>query len=223
MASSSQSSTESEQATDFVLGYEKTEDCAVGKPRVLSLLSSAISKSVKTNEQELKASRRDEMMTSFQRDLSDIGIQSYIEHIFKFANCTPSCFVRGCIYMDRFLQEKGIRLTSYNVHRLLITSIMVASKLREDESSDIKHFALVGAIPEEELKLMELDFLTTLKFNLHVADEIFNNYCKQLKEEAPGEATNEPPTLSQTNPLKLNLNLHEPPTQNPLKRKFSQQ
>ncbi|KAG8475022.1 hypothetical protein CXB51_031796 [Gossypium anomalum] len=62
-----------------------------------------------------------------------ISIQSYLDRIYKYANCSPSCFIVAYIYLDRFAQKQPtLPINSFNVHRLLITSVMVAAKFMDD-------------------------------------------------------------------------------------------
>lgn len=60
-------------------------------------------------------------------------IQSYLERIFRYTKAGPSVYVVAYVYIDRFCQiNPGFRINARNVHRLLITTIMVASKYVED-------------------------------------------------------------------------------------------
>ncbi|KAJ7522046.1 hypothetical protein O6H91_19G080900 [Diphasiastrum complanatum] len=34
-----------------------------------------------------------------------ISIESYLERIFRYADCSPSCFVVAYAYIDRFLEK----------------------------------------------------------------------------------------------------------------------
>lgn len=62
-----------------------------------------------------------------------ISIQSYLERILKYANCSPSCYVVAYVYLDRFAQRQpSLPINSFNVHRLLITSVLVAAKFMDD-------------------------------------------------------------------------------------------
>uniref|UniRef100_A0A2P2JBR5 Cyclin family protein n=1 Tax=Rhizophora mucronata TaxID=61149 RepID=A0A2P2JBR5_RHIMU len=62
-----------------------------------------------------------------------ISIQKYLERLYKYTSCSPSCFVVGYVYIDRLLHKYPDSLVvSLNVHRLLVTSVMVASKMLDD-------------------------------------------------------------------------------------------
>lgn len=62
-----------------------------------------------------------------------ISIQCYLERIFKYANCSPSCFIVAYIYLDRFAQKQPLLpINSFNVHRLLIASVLISAKFMDD-------------------------------------------------------------------------------------------
>lgn len=120
--------------TFSTLGWEESAAGPSGKPRVLSVLSSILERSIQKNEKLVRASKMKDVITMFHgSEVPALSIRKYIERIFKYSNCSNSCFVVAYIYIDRFLQRTGICLTSLNVHRLLITSILVAAKYMEDE------------------------------------------------------------------------------------------
>ena len=70
----------------------------------------------------------------------EIGVRRYAERIYRYAGCSPACFVVAYAYLDRLAlgddDEEGgagvVAVDSYSVHRLLITSVMVAAKFMDD-------------------------------------------------------------------------------------------
>lgn len=63
----------------------------------------------------------------------NISIIKYMERIYKYTNCSPSCFVVGYVYIDRLLHKYPHSLVvSLNVHRLLVTAVMLAAKMLDD-------------------------------------------------------------------------------------------
>lgn len=62
-----------------------------------------------------------------------ISIECYLDRIFKYANCSPSCFIVAYIYLDRFTHRQPLLpINSFNVHRLLISSVLVSAKFMDD-------------------------------------------------------------------------------------------
>ncbi|GFZ04702.1 cyclin p1;1 [Actinidia rufa] len=161
------------------LGKEKP-----GNPRVLSLLSSLLERSVQRNEMLLETSQIKDGVTIFHGSRApSLGIQQYIDRIYKYSCCSPSCFVVAHIYVERFVQRINIRLTSLNVHRLLITSVMVAAKFMDDAFFNNAYYAKVGGVSTAELNRLEMKFLFGLDFRLYVSVQTFGKYCSQLEKE----------------------------------------
>jgi len=163
----------------------KESDKGVGGPRVLSLLSSLLERSVQRNETSWEAKHIKDVVTVFHGlRAPTLSVRKYIDRIFKYSGCSPSCFVVAHIYVDRFIQHTEIKLTSLNVHRLLITSIMLAAKFIDDAFYNNAYYAKVGGVSTSELNRFEMSFLFGIDFRLQVGVETFGRYCRQLEKEA---------------------------------------
>ncbi|CAK9147063.1 unnamed protein product [Ilex paraguariensis] len=167
--------------------------CALGlkesskEPQVLSLLSSLLERSVQRNEMLLETRQIKDVVTVFHGSRApSLGIRQYINRIFKYSCCSPSCFVVAQIYVDRFIQRSSVHLTSLNVHRLLITSVTLAAKFIDDAFFNNAYYAKVGGVSTAELNKLEMKFLFGLDFRLHVSVQMFGKYCLQLEQEATG-------------------------------------
>ncbi|XP_050153502.1 cyclin-U4-1-like [Malus sylvestris] len=113
-----------------------------------------------------------------------ISIQSYLERIFKYANCSPSCLIVAYVYLDRFSQRQpSLPINSFNVHRLLITSVLVAAKFMDDMYYNNAYYAKVGGISTIEMNFLEVDFLFGLSFDLNVTPTTFTTHCSYLQRE----------------------------------------
>ena len=118
---------------DLGLEIYRTLGLRSGKPRFLSFLSKLLERSVQENEISSETEQVKEAVTLFHGTKAPpVSIKQYMERIFKYAGCSPSCFIVAYIYVDRYLQSTDAQLTSFNVHRLLITSIMIAAKFVDD-------------------------------------------------------------------------------------------
>ncbi|XP_022150289.1 cyclin-P3-1 [Momordica charantia] len=153
-------------------------------PRVLLLLSSLLERSVQRNELLMEATQVKDARTMFHGlQAPTLSIRCYIDRIFKYFGCSPSCFVVANIYVDRFLKCMEIQLTSLNVHRLLITSIMLAAKFIDDAFFNNAYYARVGGVSTAELNRLEMKFLFSIDFRLQVSIQTFGRYCYQLEKE----------------------------------------
>ncbi|XP_039019183.1 cyclin-P3-1-like [Hibiscus syriacus] len=165
------------------LGFDDSGNWIPGNPTVLSLLSSVLERSVRRNEKFLVRSKTKDSMTIFHGSKEpSLNIRQYVERIFKYCKCSNSCFVVAVIYIDRFLQRIDAYLTSLNVHRLLITSVLVAAKFMDDQCYNNAYYAKVGGVSREELNRLEMKFLFDLDFRLHVTTEVFNKYWLKIQQ-----------------------------------------
>lgn len=115
------------------LGLKDLGKGVIATPRVLLLLSSLLERSVQKNETLLETQQIKDGISIFHGSRAPtLSVRQYIDRIFKYSGCSPSCFVVAHIYVDRFLKHTDAHLTSLNVHRLLITSVMVAAKFIDD-------------------------------------------------------------------------------------------
>ncbi|XP_071738246.1 cyclin-P3-1-like [Rutidosis leptorrhynchoides] len=159
-----------------------------GNPKVLSLLSSILQKSVESNESWLQTTHTKDIPTIFHGSRAPaLTIQQYIDRIFKYSRCSPSCFVVAHIYIDRLIESENIILTSLNVHRLLITSIMLATKFIDEAFFNNAYYARVGGVTTSEMNRLEMKFLFGIDFQLYVNLSTFERYCLELMSETTGE------------------------------------
>lgn len=169
------------------LGLTEKVKGNAGNPRVLSLLSSLLERSVQKNEMLLEATQTKDAITIFHGSRAPmLGIRQYIDRIFKYSCCSPSCFIVAQIYVDRFIQRRNVHLTSLSVHRLLIASLTVAAKFIDDAFFNNAYYAKVGGISTAELNRLEAKFLFGLDFWLHVSVDTFGKYCLLLEKEVSG-------------------------------------
>ncbi|XP_031402223.1 cyclin-P3-1 [Punica granatum] len=160
----------------------------IGSPQVITLLSSFLEISVQKNERLLETAQIKNTFTVFHgMRAPTLSIRHYIDRVFKYFGCSPSCFVIAQVYVDRFLKGTDGHLTSLNVHRLLITSIMVAAKFIDDAFFNNAYYAKVGGVSTFELNRLEMKFLFGINFRLYVSVDTFRSYCLQLEKGASSE------------------------------------
>jgi len=113
-----------------------------------------------------------------------ITILQYLERIHKYASCSTECFILSLIYIDRIIQRNKFVLTELNVHRVVITAVLVAAKFFDDAYYNNAYYAKVGGVHVSELNGLEVEFLFRISFSLHVASEIFIKYHSELLSHA---------------------------------------
>ncbi|OQR95062.1 hypothetical protein ACHHYP_00473 [Achlya hypogyna] len=109
-----------------------------------------------------------------------ISILDYLLRIQTYAACSPECFVLALIYIDRLHQMQGFVMTELNVHRVIITSVVLAAKFFDDQYFNNAYYAKVGGVPGSEMNELEVEFLLLTNFSLHVSSETYSRYYNEL-------------------------------------------
>lgn len=118
----------------------------------------------------------------------DISILTYHFHtihanpirIQKYASCSKECFILALIYIDRLIQRNNFLLTELNVHRVVITAILLAAKFFDDAYYNNAYYAKVGGVHVAEMNNLETQFLFKIDFSLRVLPEVFEKYSAEL-------------------------------------------
>eukprot|EP00669_Euglena_mutabilis_P002247 TRINITY_DN1285_c0_g1_i1.p1 TRINITY_DN1285_c0_g1~~TRINITY_DN1285_c0_g1_i1.p1 ORF type:complete len:201 (-),score=47.64 TRINITY_DN1285_c0_g1_i1:854-1432(-) len=119
--------------------------------------------------------------TSFDATaIPSVSLECYVDRLFQYAQCSPSCFVAALIYLDRLMNTGLVPLTKLNVHKLMLVSLVTSVKVHEDVRMTNADFAFLGGTTTAELKRIEVLFLFSVKFDLYIEPQTFNHYSKRL-------------------------------------------
>ncbi|CEG80856.1 Putative Pho85p cyclin of the Pho80p subfamily, Pcl7p [Rhizopus microsporus] len=153
------------------------------------MLTFLLEKVTKANDQHQPSGERRKSLTYtcfHARSIPSISIHAYLTRILKYCPCANECFLALLVYFDRMSkvtlgkQNTGLRIDSYNIHRLIISGIMVASKLFSDVFFTNTRYAKVGGLPVAELNTLEIEFLALNNFSLFISLEELQQYGDQL-------------------------------------------
>lgn len=120
------------------------------------------------------------------RNIPAISLHAYLTRILKYCPVTNDVFLCLLVYFDRIARRannppsgggrQAFVIDSYNIHRLIISGITVASKFFSDIFYKNSRYAKVGGLPLGELNHLEIQFLLLLDFHLMIQVEEMNRY-----------------------------------------------
>lgn len=114
-----------------------------------------------------------------------ISVEQYLMRIAKYGACSGECFVLALIYIDRIIQSNpNFVVNSLNIHRLLITSVMLGAKYFDDQYYNNSYYAKVGGVPPTEINSLEVEFLFMCNFTLFVSSDTYQQYYHELYSHA---------------------------------------
>ena len=111
-----------------------------------------------------------------QIKIPEISILKYLLRIIECSNIEENTLIISLIYLYEVSKKK--KITDFNIHKLLFTSILISLKFNEDEIYPFYYYSQIAGINQEELMQLELNFYSLIDFNLFVNEETFNYYQK---------------------------------------------
>ncbi|KAG9087705.1 hypothetical protein FS749_002707 [Ceratobasidium sp. UAMH 11750] len=174
---------------------EPVPDAHVVRPPVWSQLTSASRSALATPAASL---------AFHARNIPSITIEQYLLRILKYCPTTNEVFLGLLVYFDRMSKLaaeclppsptqsapsthfRPFAIDSYNIHRLLIAGVTVASKFFSDVFYTNSRYAKVGGLPQSELNQLELQFLLLNNFRLSIPIDEMQRYAEQLLQYSAG-------------------------------------
>jgi len=111
----------------------------------------------------------------------EVSVGDYLARIVKYTPCSAECYLLALLFIDRVTQNHGMRVNSYNVHRLLLTATLVSAKLLDDATYNNKYYSHVGGISIKELNVLECKLLALLNYDLNVQTYTFELYRNEVE------------------------------------------
>ncbi|KAF8897161.1 cyclin-domain-containing protein [Infundibulicybe gibba] len=148
-------------------------------------------------------------LTFHARNIPTISLEAYLLRILKYCPTTNHVFLSLLVYFDRMTKlsadatGRPFVIDSYNIHRLVIAGVTVASKFFSDVFYTNSRYAKVGGLPLTELNQLELQFLLLNDFRLVISSAETQRYAEQLIVFSHAHS---PPLLPSPG------NAHAPPT-----------
>eukprot|EP01060_Flectonema_neradi_P030962 TRINITY_DN4595_c0_g1_i1.p1 TRINITY_DN4595_c0_g1~~TRINITY_DN4595_c0_g1_i1.p1 ORF type:complete len:159 (+),score=11.29 TRINITY_DN4595_c0_g1_i1:71-547(+) len=128
-----------------------------------------------------KGGKRSKAMLVYDsKSVPDISVFDYLSRWVEYTDCSDDVLCIASLYLDRLMSKNNFSLNVHNVHRLLATSLVLASKWQHDVVYPSSHYALVCGVSVDELKRLERSFLTDLDWDLHVTTKQFQSYAVEF-------------------------------------------
>jgi hypothetical protein len=112
-------------------------------------------------------------------------IYKFINVIFKVQKLPSECAILALAYIERVMGLIGLTLHASNWRRLVLSSIILASKVWEDLAVwNVDFVATFRNVTTQDLNLLEKHLLKFLGFNVSVPSSLYAKYYFELRELA---------------------------------------
>jgi hypothetical protein len=112
------------------------------------------------------------------------SVDRYLRRIVKYSGCSTCNIYIALMYIQRIRRSTcpAICLSQTNAQRMLLTAIMVASKMYDDIYYSNKHWGLIGELGAADMKTLELCFLSLLNFDCMVQREEYESFLERIQK-----------------------------------------
>ena len=115
------------------------------------------------------------------KKIPSISIQNFLERLTKYSKMENNTLILILIYIDRFCDINKVRLNYFNIHKLIIASMLIAIKYNEDDYYNNTFYAKIGGVKKSEIDVLEYQFLILIDFKLYVSEELFEKYSDYIQ------------------------------------------
>ena len=152
---------------------------------VADILEEIVKDNEKNNENEINKSDSNEsaIISVFTSNKTpQISIKKYLTRIMKYSKPETSTVIICLIYIDKICENSSLQLSIYNIHRIILSCMILALKYNEDDYYSNKYYAKVGGISLKELNELEYNIMVLLQFNFFIDDITYEKYQAQLND-----------------------------------------
>jgi len=111
-----------------------------------------------------------------------MSIFAHLHWITSLCEASTAAFVCSFIYIDRFCTLSKTPVNFSTTKWLTFIALMVSLKYWHDSVHSNQMFSNIGGYDLKELNLMEREFLTTIKYDLHASRDEFDMYMENLRK-----------------------------------------
>jgi len=113
-----------------------------------------------------------------------MSVHCYLVRIRRYTKFDSACFLVALAYLGRLCNQHGPSFcpTHHNIHRLFITSVLVASKANDDIFHANIFMAQCGGITNTELNKLEVELCDRLRWGLFVEPEELFALSRELAD-----------------------------------------
>lgn len=131
-------------------------------------------------ENDFSNLQNDDLIKPFIGKIENMSVEDFLKRCLYYSNAESSTFIIMLIYIDRLCEINGFIINSFNVYKIIFSSLLIAIKYHEDDLFNNKYYAKIFGIKIEELNILENYFCKIINYRLFIDDDVFKTYYNNL-------------------------------------------
>ncbi|GAM20073.1 hypothetical protein SAMD00019534_032480 [Acytostelium subglobosum LB1] len=109
-------------------------------------------------------------------------IYRFIRDIFKAERLDPECGIMCLAYVERIITFSGVTINTTNWRRIVLSALILASKVWEDQSVwNVDFLPVFDNLTAADLNNLERQFLSLIQYNVSLTASIYAKYYFELR------------------------------------------
>lgn len=110
------------------------------------------------------------------------SVEIFFNRIISIIELDYSTIIISMLYICRYYEK--IKPSALNIHKVLLTGIIIAMKFNEDFPKITNHhFAQIAGISTQTINLMEMEFLEEINYILMFSSEEYDYYLDRISDK----------------------------------------